>query len=130
MSAYAKAFTAGFQRGQPSERADNPAYQVHQHQQTRQTQRGLRAPVPQFLQGVATLKHFDANSLEGDSKSEGSINRHTVDVQIDNFTLADAYFPAFRAAIEATDARGVMCRCAIVRLCFTSCCTLLLPFRG
>ena len=75
------------------------------------------------MQGVATLKHFDANSLEGDSKSEGSINRHTVDVQIDNFTLADAYFPAFKSAILHTDARGVMCRCPMSLLASPRCST-------
>jgi beta-glucosidase-like glycosyl hydrolase len=54
---------------------------------------------------AATLKHFDANSLE----SSGGFTRHTVDAQIPIQQLTDFYWPAFRAAIVEADAKGVMC---------------------
>ena len=54
---------------------------------------------------AATLKHFDANSLE----SSDGFTRHTVDAQIPIQQLTDFYFPAFRAAIVEADAKGVMC---------------------
>jgi beta-glucosidase-like glycosyl hydrolase len=111
MSQYALAFTTGFQRGRPNDRsATNPAYTIHKQrkllQTTASTKFGSAAPA-QFHQGAATLKHFDANSLEGSPNSKFS--RHTMDVQVDNFTLSDAYFPAFKTGIREAGAAGVMC---------------------
>jgi hypothetical protein len=108
MGLYATAFTDGFQRGRPEERsATNPSYTVHGQQGVQDGGGGgklLGASAPaQFFQGVATLKHFDANSLEGDGKS--GPNRHNFDVQVDNYTLADAYFPAFKVGIQQAGAR-------------------------
>ena len=60
---------------------------------------------PRFLQGIATLKHFDANSLEGDWPGPesmcpgGTCTRHTIDVNISAYDLASTYLPAFRRAV-------------------------------
>jgi beta-glucosidase-like glycosyl hydrolase len=61
-------------------------------------------------QVAVTLKHFDANSLEGGSKADGQNTRHNVDANISKYLLADYYWPAFRAPIKRADAKGVMCR--------------------
>ena len=75
-----------------------------------------------FVQAVVTLKHFDANSLEGnwpgpgsDKKYPGSgcpgqvCTRHTVDPNISDYDLASTYLPAFRTSVEDGNALGVMC---------------------
>ena len=62
-----------------------------------------------FLQAVVTLKHFDANSLEGPWGPGGKYTRHTVDVNISAFDLASSYLPAFKMAVEEGKAAGVMC---------------------
>ena len=62
-----------------------------------------------FLQTVTTLKHFDANSLEGQSAGDAGLTRHTVDVNVSKYLLRDYYWPAFRAAIKFAGAKGVMC---------------------
>eukprot|EP01047_Picozoa_sp_COSAG01_P051855 COSAG01_NODE_5391_length_4291_cov_3.036021_4_plen_615_part_00 len=62
-----------------------------------------------FLQGVITLKHFDANSLEGGSPSDKGLARDSIDVNVTNYMLADTYFPAFKAPIRNAGALGVMC---------------------
>ena len=62
-----------------------------------------------FLQGVVTLKHFDANSLEGGSPSDKGLARDSIDVNVSNYMLTDAYFPAFKAPIRNAGAKGVMC---------------------
>lgn len=68
-----------------------------------------------FLQGVATLKHFDANSLEGNwfanGTSGGPLNRHTVDVNISMYDLHSTYLPAFKSSVQDGGAAGVMCSC-------------------
>jgi beta-D-xylosidase 4 len=68
---------------------------------------------PRFLQAVVTLKHFDANSLEGSWSADGSphgpLNRHTVDVNISQHDLFASYLPAFKQAVVEGDAKGVMC---------------------
>ena len=77
---------------------------------------------PRFLQAVVTLKHFDANSLEGDWPGPGSkksypgsgcpgrvCTRHTVDPNISAYDLASTYLPAFRTSVEDGHALGVMC---------------------
>eukprot|EP00047_Mylnosiga_fluctuans_P006447 m.246915 g.246915 ORF g.246915 m.246915 type:complete len:772 (-) comp15227_c0_seq1:9-2324(-) len=64
---------------------------------------------PRFLQGVATLKHFDANSLEGNWGPGGTINRHTDNAIITNYDLASTYMMPFAYAVIEGDAKGVMC---------------------
>ena len=64
---------------------------------------------PRFVQAVVTLKHFDANSLEGDWGEDGKINRHTVDSQISDYDLSSTYLPAFKQSVIEGDALGVMC---------------------
>ena len=53
-----------------------------------------------FLQTVTTLKHFDANSLEGESIGDHGLTRHTIDVNISKYLLADYYWAAFRKTID------------------------------
>ena len=71
------------------------------------------------LQGILTLKHYVANSLEntrvnqsvtvdGERYEAGQlIGRHTMDVNVSNAMLQE-YLAAFRAAAKA-GARGMMC---------------------
>jgi beta-D-xylosidase 4 len=68
-----------------------------------------------FLQTVTTLKHFDANSLEGESSGDDGLTRHTIDVNISKYLLADYYWAAFRKTISNAGARGVMCSYNSVR---------------
>ncbi len=77
---------------------------------------------PSRIQVAVTLKHMVANSLEstiGWSAEEagGSFTRHNISVNVSNYTLSDAYFPGFRAAIKHAGAKGIMCSCAIVCAC-------------
>ena len=58
---------------------------------------------------MVTLKHFDANSLEGPWGEGGKITRHTVDAKISKFDLQTSYLPAFRTAVVEGGALGVMC---------------------
>lgn len=72
---------------------------------------------PKRIQVAVTLKHFVANSVESTigwsaREADGYWTRHNISVNISNYTLSDAYFPAFRAAISNAGARGVMCSCA------------------
>lgn len=71
--------------------------------------KGLQGDDPQYLQIAVTLKHFDANSLEGGAAADEGFNRHTVDVNLTKYLLADYYWPAFRASIRNGNAKGVMC---------------------
>ena len=80
------------------------------------TPRVSRPPGPQespldarFAQAAVTLKHFDANSLEGDWGPTGSVNRHTFDAKISPHDLATSYLPAFEIAVRSGRALGVMC---------------------
>ena len=78
-----------------------------------------------FLQGILTLKHYVANSLEntlvpedvtvdGKDYAKGtSINRHTMDVNVSAYMLQQ-YLAAFRSAAKA-GAKGMMCRWAEMR---------------
>ena len=69
---------------------------------------------PKFLQVAVTLKHFDANSVEGGAtgtEGDHGLGRHTVDPNISKYLLSDYYWPAFKAAIRRADAKGVMCSC-------------------
>ena len=85
MSAFALAYTLGFQNG------TSDASQ-------------LKTGSSRFFQGIVTLKHWDANTLEN---SDG-YTRHTFDSNVSNFVLQDSYLPAFRAAIVDGGARGIM----------------------
>eukprot|EP00966_Prymnesium_polylepis_P242288 5603430-Prymnesium_polylepis.1 len=62
-----------------------------------------------LLQGVMTLKHMAANSLE----NTAPYDRHNFDAGaahgIDRFVLADYYLRPFERAIRGADARGIMC---------------------
>jgi beta-glucosidase-like glycosyl hydrolase len=58
-----------------------------------------------FIQAISTLKHWDAYSLED---SDG-YTRHNFDAKVSNYTLADTYFPAFKASVMEGKAHGVMC---------------------
>jgi xylan 1,4-beta-xylosidase len=71
---------------------------------------------PRFLQAVTTLKHYDANSLEGtwdtDGKYDlknGTLNRHSFNAIISKYDLASTYLPAFRRSVVQGGAKGVMC---------------------
>jgi|EP01046_Picozoa_sp_COSAG06_P031429 beta-glucosidase-like glycosyl hydrolase len=75
---------------------------------TRGLQEG-RGEETRFTQIAVTLKHFDANSLEGQSAGDAGLTRHTVDVNVSKYLLRDYYWPAFRAAIKDAGAKGVMC---------------------
>ena len=58
-----------------------------------------------FIQAVVTLKHWDAYSLE----DADGYTRHNFNAIISNYTLADTYFPAFKATVQKGGALGVMC---------------------
>jgi beta-glucosidase-like glycosyl hydrolase len=70
-----------------------------------------------YLQAVATLKHFDANSLEGPhwtlegtwDPAKGTISRHSVNAKISLHDLAMSYLPAFQQAVVEGGAAGIMC---------------------
>jgi beta-glucosidase-like glycosyl hydrolase len=61
------------------------------------------------MQAVVTLKHFDANSLEGPWGKDNKITRHTVDANISMYDLFETYLPAFRDSVVDGKAAGVMC---------------------
>lgn len=64
---------------------------------------------PETLQVAVTLKHFDANTLEGaNTDVDHGLTRHTVDVNLTNYLLADEYWPAFKKSIRDAGAKGVM----------------------
>ena len=58
-----------------------------------------------YLQGITTLKHWDAYTLE---TSDG-FTRHNFNAVVDNATLAETFFPAWKAAVSNAKAKGVMC---------------------
>ncbi len=60
---------------------------------------------PRYYLGIATLKHFDAYSMED---YEG-ITRNSFNAKVSPYMLADTYMPAFQMAIEKGGAKGVMC---------------------
>ena len=62
-----------------------------------------------YMQAVVTLKHFDANSLEGPWGKDNKITRHTVDANISMYDLFETYLPAFRDSVVDGKAAGVMC---------------------
>ena len=58
-----------------------------------------------FLSGVATLKHWDAYSLED---SDGS-RRYDFNAIVSPYALQTTYFPAFSKSVLEGGALGVMC---------------------
>lgn len=62
-----------------------------------------------FIQVAVTLKHFDANSLEGGAEADQGYDRHDFSATISKYLLADYYWPAFKAPIREGKAKGVMC---------------------
>ncbi|KAG7342096.1 glycoside hydrolase [Nitzschia inconspicua] len=70
-----------------------------------------------YLQAVATLKHFDANSIEGPfwtptgewSARNGSITRHNTNAIISSYDMTTTYLPAFAMAVQKGGAAGIMC---------------------
>ena len=89
MSQYALQFTLGFQN-------DSAATT------TRSRSTGTTEPQLPYLNGVVTLKHWDANTLED---SDG-FTRHNFNANVSKFGLQDGYFKPFRVAIKEGDARG------------------------
>jgi beta-glucosidase len=63
---------------------------------------GLQGSDPNYLETVATPKHFAVHS--GPEST-----RHTVDVQASRHDMEDTYLPAFRATIIEGKAESVMC---------------------
>jgi xylan 1,4-beta-xylosidase len=60
---------------------------------------------PRYVQAISTLKHWDAYSLE----DADGFTRHDFDAQVSNFSLADTYWPAFKASVVEGGALGAMC---------------------
>ena len=58
-----------------------------------------------FLQGVNTLKHWNAYSLED---SDG-FTRFSFDAQVNNLTFADSWLPAWKESVVVGKAMGIMC---------------------
>lgn len=58
------------------------------------------------LAGVATLKHWDAYSLED---SDGA-RRYDFNAIVSPYALATTYFPAFAKSVLEGGALGVMCQ--------------------
>lgn len=77
MGELAKAWTLGFQQGGPANAT--------------------------FLQGIVTLKHMDANSLENSDLAL----RTDFNVNVPDWVLADYYLRPFKMAIRDAGAKGV-----------------------
>ena len=60
---------------------------------------------PRFLQGITTLKHWDAYTLE----DSDNFTRHNFNAILDNSTISDTFFPAWKESIVNGKAMGVMC---------------------
>ncbi|KAJ9453616.1 putative exo-1 [Diplonema papillatum] len=58
-----------------------------------------------YIMSVPTIKHWDAYSLEDSDNA----TRHTFNAIVDNATLSDAYFPAWKNTVQLAGAKGVMC---------------------
>ena len=56
-----------------------------------------------------TLKHWDAYSLEDGGGAAGEPKRHNFNAVVSKADLAGTYFPAFKNAVRAGDAKGIMC---------------------
>ena len=96
MSMYAASFSLGFQQGHTQAGA-MPRHAF--------TDPAAAVASTGFLNGIATIKHWNGNTLED---SDGW-TRHNFDDNVSDFVLADNTFPAFRAGIRAGGASGVMC---------------------
>lgn len=62
-----------------------------------------------YLQGVATLKHFLANSLEGIPNQPHLPSRHSVNAKISLHDLASTYLAPFQKTVQQGGAAGIMC---------------------
>ena len=70
-----------------------------------------------YLQAVSTIKHFTANSIEGQWWTEdgrwvphkGNISRHNVNTVVSLYDMTTSYLPAFKRAVQQGGAAGVMC---------------------
>eukprot|EP01064_Diplonema_japonicum_P029489 TRINITY_DN4791_c3_g1_i1.p1 TRINITY_DN4791_c3_g1~~TRINITY_DN4791_c3_g1_i1.p1 ORF type:complete len:803 (+),score=275.66 TRINITY_DN4791_c3_g1_i1:68-2410(+) len=60
---------------------------------------------PKYVMSIATIKHWDAYSLED---SDG-FTRHNFDATLNNYTFSDTFFPAWRRTVKDAGALGVMC---------------------
>jgi hypothetical protein len=69
---------------------------------------------PRYIQAIPTLKHYDANSLEGTWGPYNNITRHNVNAVISTYDLASTYLVAFRESIVEGGALGVMCSYVVV----------------
>jgi beta-glucosidase-like glycosyl hydrolase len=101
MGQLAQAWTEGFQSPRPALGSSNGAAAAATT---------AAPPKPRtLLQGVMTLKHMAANSLENTEP----FNRHTFDANatygVDPFVMRDYYLRPFERAIRGADARGIMC---------------------
>ena len=59
-----------------------------------------------YYQTIATLKHYDAYSLE---TYNSTITRHSFNAIVSDYMLNDTYLPAFETTIKNGGAKGVMC---------------------
>lgn len=61
---------------------------------------------------ITTVKHFVANNSEYD--------RHRMDSSVDERTLREIYFPAFKAAVQKGESKSVMCAYNLVNGIYAS----------
>jgi len=64
---------------------------------------------PDYVQMVATCKHFIANSLEHSLINNQTITRHDFDAEIPLPELVDYYMPGFKSCVQEGKALGIMC---------------------
>ena len=57
-----------------------------------------------YTLAIVTLKHFAAYSLD----AWKGVSRHAFDANVTSRDLVDSYFPAFRTAVLAGDAKGML----------------------
>lgn len=97
---YALQFTLGFQNDSSVQVGKNTDAAASAATATATAE--LLEPQLPYLNGVVTLKHWDANTLED---SDG-FTRHNFNANVSKFGLQDGYFKPFRVAIKEGDARG------------------------
>ena len=61
---------------------------------------------PRYLKAAATLKHFSVYNVEGKASNH---TRHSLDAVTTKRDLQETYWPAFKAAIQLGNAKGIMC---------------------
>ena len=82
----AVAFTRGFQSGQILPPRGSPRPEIPPGAASRPAGGGSGRV---RLQGVVTLKHWDANSVEGEKGDGRVVSRHTQSVNVSDWVLAD-----------------------------------------